>query len=187
MYSCVYVEFSAHGIKLTQTQNCLFDPYSALFITFNTMIIKNILCKYNVIYIAAPTVSLDTPKTGQYLKSITLHFNIFKQIALLYIINNVFEQCTFDKWCATSLIWFKLNNGADFIERLCDSDCPVIGDPMDGGQVELSRILPLARSYGHYRYDCVWQLKVPTGVTGLNVYLRLEYLQLLDDGKRTAL
>ena len=55
---------------------------------------------------------------------------------------------------------------------------------MDGGVVSLgTEYLEHKAMRGHYRYNCVWQLKPPPPNLDLIVYLRVIDMDLTDEGK----
>lgn len=58
------------------------------------------------------------------------------------------------------------------------SECPPLPTTvMDGGMIELKTLrVPFDRT--HFHYDCVWQLKVPEGISGLRVFVRITSMDL---------
>ena len=56
-------------------------------------------------------------------------------------------------------------------------DCPLVGDPMDGGLVSLGQVLQ-PRDRIEYMFDCIWQLKPPSAVKDLTVYIRITNMDL---------
>lgn len=60
------------------------------------------------------------------------------------------------------------------------SECPPLPTSvMDGGRIELKTLrVPFDRT--HFHYDCAWQLKVPEGISGLRVFVRITSMDLTE-------
>ena len=58
-------------------------------------------------------------------------------------------------------------------------DCPILGDTVDGGHASLNKLTLYDKTT--FRYDCIWQLRLPTGSSKhLKVFVRITALELMD-------
>ncbi len=61
------------------------------------------------------------------------------------------------------------------------TDCPAIGDPMDGGELRLSSV---NADPAHYTFACVWQLKLPEAEDNkLSLFVRLTNIDIDEYGR----
>ena len=59
------------------------------------------------------------------------------------------------------------------------TECPILGDTVDGGHASLSKLTLFDKTT--FRYDCVWQLRLPTGVSKhIKVFVRITDVDLMD-------
>ena len=104
------------------------------------------------------------------------NFNaIFKWNSNCFMEENAFESIIYPHGCHFAHVpwcWMYI--------LYCVSDCPLLGDPMDAGQVQLGT-LDLSYKRKQYQFDCVWQIK--PSVEGFYVFLHIDSIDLSEDGR----
>ncbi len=72
----------------------------------------------------------------------------------------------------------------DGIDPRVIADCPVIGDPVDGGELKLNTI---RADPTFYHFSCIWQLALPESpeyaASSLAIYVRLTNINIDEYGQ----